>query len=96
MNLGVAEIYVMTIMIMIDYYIPYNGEEIYVKENICNLRIVSQLAIKYLCMTRVLICFYAKTKDLLENVHKWPAKHENVNVFFCTNFPSCSTLRLLY
>ena len=32
-------------------------------------------------MTRVLICFMQKLKDLLENIRKWPAKYENCKFF---------------
>ena len=42
---------------------------------------------KYLQMIRVLICFHAKTKDLLENIHEWPAKRKKHECFFCANFP---------
>ena len=40
---------------------------------------------KYLQMARVLICFHVK--DMLETIHKWPAKCENHECFLLHEFP---------
>lgn len=63
----------------------YHITEIRTKENIYNLRIASSLARKQ-------SVFMRKLKDLLENIHKWPAKRKNHGYFFHTNFLLYSTI----
>ena len=38
-------------------------------------------------MTRVLICFHAKTQDLLEMLANGQKNVKIASAFFCTNFP---------